>query len=219
MKVCTDACILGAWFARRISQYRTILDIGAGTGVLMLMLAQKSDAVIDGIELDTASFEQLKENIDQNNWKERFAVYRSDVRSHVFDYKYDFIIANPPFFEYDLPSDSEREKLAKHSHELTLKELIAALDKNLSTSGAFGILLPFDRWEYFNNLAESQHFHIRERLFIRHSPSHDFSRAILYYGRHREYHASTLDMNIYHEQQGGYSREFVELMKDYYLYL
>lgn len=96
MKVCTDACMLGAWFAEKVPQYATILDIGSGTGLLMMMLAQKSKALIHGIELDISCFKQLKENICQNNWKERFKIFPGDVRSYIFADKYDFIITNPP---------------------------------------------------------------------------------------------------------------------------
>ena len=83
MKVCTDACILGAWFAEKVPQYSTILDVGSGTGLLMMMLAQKSKAVIHGIELDISCFKQSKENIAHNQWKDKFIVHSGDVRSYI----------------------------------------------------------------------------------------------------------------------------------------
>src|SRR3979411_468651 len=143
MKVCTDACILGAWFAAKVPDYSSILDIGGGTGLLMMMLAQKSNSEIHGIELDLSSFKQMKENISQNKWKERLKVFPGDTRPYSFPMKYDFIIINPPFFENDLPSDSAEEQLAKHSKMLTLDELVGVIDKNLEPHGAFGILLPY----------------------------------------------------------------------------
>jgi tRNA1Val (adenine37-N6)-methyltransferase len=219
MKVCTDACILGAWFAEKVPKYATILDIGSGTGLLMMMLAQKTKAYIHGIELDISCFKQLKENIGQNNWKERLTVYPGDVRSYAFADKYDFIITNPPFYENDLPSKAEEDILAKHSRELSLKELIEVIDNNLSKDGAFGILLPFDRWEYFNRLGEQQHFYLHEKLFVRHSHAHDFSRTILHYSRHKENFIPAFEMSIHNKENAGYTEEFVELMKDYYLYL
>ena len=75
MKVCTDACILGAWFSQKIADYSMILDIGSGTGLLMMMLAQGSESEIHGIEIDLPSFKQLKENISQNKWKDRLRVF------------------------------------------------------------------------------------------------------------------------------------------------
>jgi tRNA1Val (adenine37-N6)-methyltransferase len=219
MKVCTDACILGAWFAEKVPQYSTILDIGSGTGLLMMMLAQKSKAVIHGIELDISCFKQLKENIAHNKWKDRLIVHPGDVRSYVFPDKYDFIITNPPFYENDLPSLAEEDKIAKHSRELSLKELLAVIDRDLSSDGAFGVLLPFDRWEDFNNISEERHFYLREKLFVRHSVAHPFSRAILHYSRHKENYVPTFELNINRKEGGGYTKEFIELMRDYYLYL
>lgn len=99
MKVCTDACMLGAWFANKISAHSTILDIGSGTGLLMMMLAQKSKAAIQGIELDLPCFKQLEENISRSQWTERLKAFHGDVRTHSFAGKYDFIISNPPFLK------------------------------------------------------------------------------------------------------------------------
>jgi tRNA1Val (adenine37-N6)-methyltransferase len=147
MKVCTDACIFGAWFADKIPDHSTILDVGSGTGLLMMMLAQRSRSEVHGIELDLSSFKQLKENINQNKWRERLKVFPGDARTYSFPVKYDFIIANPPFFENDLPSESGPEQVAKHSKELTLDELVKLIDNNLEPHGSFGILLPFHRWE------------------------------------------------------------------------
>src|SRR5688500_12873682 len=79
MKVCTDACILGAWFSAKIPNYSTVLDIGSGTGLLMMMLAQRSQAEIHGIEIDPAAYEQLKENTHQNDWSKRMKVFHGDA--------------------------------------------------------------------------------------------------------------------------------------------
>src|ERR1044071_239510 len=137
MKVCTDACILGAWFAAKIPEYSTVLDVGSGTGLLMMMLAQKTRSEIYGIEIDLPSYKQLKENISQNKWKERLKVFPGDARTYAFPVKYDFIITNPPFFENDLPAETEREQVAKHSKQLTLDEVIKIIDDHLQPYGAF----------------------------------------------------------------------------------
>lgn len=219
MKVCTDACILGAWFAEKVPNHAAILDIGSGTGLLMMMLAQKSKAVIHGIELDITCFRQLKKNISQNIWKERLKAFPGDVRAYSFPGKYDFIISNPPFFENDLAPQNEENKVARHSRELSLNELIDVIDRNLSDHGAFGILLPFDRWEYFNKMTGTKNFHLSETLFIKHSPSHEFSRAILHYSRNKENYIPEFEMSMHKQDDTGYTEEFVDLLKDYYLYL
>jgi len=218
MKVCTDACILGAWFSAKIPQYATVLDIGSGTGLLMMMLAQRSQAEIHGIEIDLTAFKQLQENTSQNDWKERLKVFAGDARSFHFPLKYDFIISNPPFFENDLLSTSDREQVAKHSKHLTLEAHVEVIASNLQPHGAFGILLPYHRWQEFNKLALQQNFSLTEKLIVRHTPKHAPFRAILHYTRNQDHFAPDLELNI-KDENGGYTREFVELLKDYYLYL
>jgi tRNA1Val (adenine37-N6)-methyltransferase len=93
------------------------------------------------------------------------------------------------------------------------------IDVDLSAEGAFGILLPFDRWEYFRDLGSQRYFHLREKLFIQHSPAHNFSRAILYFTRDPQSVTGSFELSIHKEGGIGYSEEFVELLKDYYLYL
>lgn len=218
MKVCTDACILGAWFAAKVPEYCTILDIGSGTGLLMMMLAQKTRSEIFGIEIDLASFKQLKENVQQNGWRERLKVFPGDARTYSFPTKYDFIIANPPFFENDLPSEADNEQVAKHSKSLTLDELVPVIAGNLEPYGSFGILLPYHRWEYFNQLATQQGFYLVENLLVKQTPRHNFFRSILHYSRSKENFSPRFELMI-QQEDGSYTEDFIELMKDYYLYL
>lgn len=219
MKVCTDACILGAWFAQKAPAWSQVLDIGSGTGLLMLMLAQKHKGEIRGIELDLAAYRQLRDNIGQSPWKNMLKVFPGDVRTFSFPEKFDFIITNPPFFENDLPSATEGEILAKHSRELTLAQLLSVIDANLSPEGSFGILLPYHRTAWFAEQAAARYgFSLREQLLVRQTPRHDFFRSILYFSRHRQVSIPTTELTI-QNSEGGYTPDFVELMKDYYLYL
>ncbi|HLK30640.1 MAG TPA: methyltransferase [Puia sp.] len=218
MKVCTDACILGAWFAEKIPSYSTVLDIGSGTGLLMLMLAQKSKAKIAGIEIDLPSCKQSKENISESRWHERMKIFPGDVRTHSFTDKFDFIIANPPFFEGDLLSSTEKKNIAKHSTQLTLEELIQIIGENLDISGTFGILLPHHRSLYFEELAGKNNFYLIEKLSVRQTPKHDFFRSILHFSKIEEPNPESFELTINNEH-GNFTPEFVELMKDYYLHL
>ena len=217
MKVCTDACILGAWFSAKIPQTATVLDIGSGTGLLMMMLAQRSQAEIHGIEIDPAAYGQLKENTSQNTWSTRLKVFHGDARVYPFPLKYDFIISNPPFFDNDLQSTSEPEQIAKHSKLLTLEELIQVIGYNLQPHGAFGILLPYHRWEYFDKLAAQYNFSLSEKLVVRQTPKHEPFRALLHYTRNHDNFTSS-DLTI-KQADGSYTPGFVELLTDYYLYL
>src|SRR5437868_5022622 len=125
MKVCTDACLFGAYIANELQSIpvNTILDIGAGTGLLSLMLAQKTTAVIDAVEIDNAAFEQAKENIAASPWKEKINTYHADISTFKTGKRYEHIISNPPFFEDDLRSNDEKKNFAKHDSSLTLENL------------------------------------------------------------------------------------------------
>ncbi len=245
MKVCTDACIFGAWCSGRIMAGARVLDIGSGTGLLMLMLAQRHEGGIEGIEIDPDAFGQLQENIAQSPWNERIRAYLGDVREFSFPGKFDFIITNPPFFEDDLPADTGAKNLARHSTALKLSELITVLDANLASAGSFCILLPFQRAEYFEGLATTRGFHLLDQLRLRQRAGDDPFRAILHFSRKEIGPAGTsfrtsptaaagassgaipaaapdvapVNELIIRDEDGNYTEEFVELMKDYYLYL
>jgi tRNA1Val (adenine37-N6)-methyltransferase len=214
MKVCTDACILGAWFAEKIPSYSLILDIGSGTGLLILMLAQKSKAEIHGIEIELDCYKQLKENISINKWKERIKIFPGDVREHSFADKYDFIIANPPFFESSLQSASGNKNIAKHSAALTFEELIKSISSNLKPAGTFGVLLSYERSAYFEELAFQYNFYLKEKLSIRQTPDHNYFRSVLCFSRNDNEVASVYELTM-HTENGKYTGEFVDLMKDY----
>jgi len=218
MKVCTDACILGAWFADKTPAYARILDIGSGTGLLMLMLAQKHKGEIRGIEIDLAAYHQLKDNIGNSPWRQDLKVYPGDVRSFSFPEKFDFIISNPPFYENDLPATTERANLARHGRQLTLAELLQAIDANLAPGGSFGVLLPYHRTAWFEERAAIHGFALKEKLLVRQTPRHDFFRSVLYFSRLPDRFAPTFELTI-QDGAGAYTEDFIGLMKDYYLNL
>ena len=218
MKVCTDACILGAWFADKGLPESKVLDIGAGSGLLTLMLAQKVDAQFDAIEKDAPSFKQMKENIEQSKWKDTINAFMGDAITYVFPQLYDFIICNPPFYENDLKSGDTKKNLAKHDTGLTLECLIQVIDQNLAANGSFGILLPFHRTAPFEQLAFDKGFHLHEKLLVRQTPGHNFFRSILHFTRNNIHTGQTGEL-IIKQKDGNYSSAFTTLLKDYYLYL
>ncbi len=216
LKVCTDSCILGAWTASRLQEAQCVLDIGAGTGLLTLMLAQKNQARFDAIELDEGAFEQAKENMAASPWPDRIQLIQGDARNFDFKSKYDFIITNPPFFESDLRSPSSVKNKAKHGATLGLEELLSVIYRTLNSSGAFSILLPFHRTDYFEKLAIEKGYFLQEKMLIRQSPAHLPFRSILLFTV-RTVTTIAVHELIIRDDKGKETVELLSLLEDYYL--
>lgn len=224
MKVTTDACLFGGWVNNEVgslrSEVRNILDIGTGTGLLSLMLAQKTNFPIDAIEIDNESFEQAKENITSSPWKNRIHVFQGDARNYEFPHPYDLIISNPPFYENELKSADAKRNLALHGNELIAEELLQVIQSNLSGKGIFFLLLPFKRQEEISKIFQQYNFNMRRIIFVRQSVKHDYFRMMIMGERKAEKLIETYfdEISIWNEKQ-QYTEQFVELLKDYYLYL
>ncbi|HLA59642.1 MAG TPA: methyltransferase [Puia sp.] len=215
MKVCTDSCILGAWSIKHLSGTKKILDVGAGTGLLSLMLAQKSESQIDSIELDRESAAQAFENITASSWSARIRLLEGNVLHYPLPSDYDFIISNPPFFESDLRSPVEKKNKAKHNETLTLDELIVVIRNHLKKTGSFSVLLPYHRSGYFENLATTNGFFLWEKLNVRQTPDHQPFRSICLFGFQKPETTNSKELIIKNEN-GKYTGEFLDLMFDYY---
>jgi len=217
MKVCTDSCLFGAWVTIDDS-VNSVLDIGAGTGLLSLMLAQKTNAKIDGIEIDENAFEQASENFEHSIWKDRLTALSGDVKTFPFTQKYDFIVCNPPFYEREFASNSEEEKVAKHSLHLTLPYLLTAIKNLLNADAKFAILLPYYRKDEFEKLAAEHHFYPEKTICIKQSNAHEYFRYAGIFSSTKSIHIQeefiAIKTNHLH-----YSTEAIALLKPYYLYL
>jgi tRNA1Val (adenine37-N6)-methyltransferase len=220
MKVCTDACLFGAWVGEQLqsrnSKVKSILDIGTGTGLLSLMLAQKSEADIDAVEIDEAAAQQATDNIDASPWKNRVQVIQGDISYIHLGRKYDYIISNPPFFENNLKSSDTQRNLALHSDMLRLDDLIRIAHVNLSDEGGIALLLPYERGNECIDIARSNDLYLAERVDVRQSNKHSYFRSMLLL-RTENNTAITGELSI--RENSNYSPEFVKLLKDYYLHL
>lgn len=214
-KVSTDACILGAWVTERMGAPKTVLDIGAGTGLLMLMIAQRSDASIDGIEIEEICFKQLTENLSASPFSSRVHAMKGDVREQIFLNNYDLIVSNPPFYENQLIAEKEEKKLAWHSSMLRLEELLDAVKNTLSSAGKFAIILPFSRTEEAKRTASRLGLFMNQKALIRHSSKHAFTRTLMLFSFSEEtIHEEIIDIK---NEAGQYSDRMIELLDDYYL--
>ncbi len=221
LKVSTDSCLFGAWVGREAAskkhEVRRVLDIGAGTGLLMLMLAQQCDAVIEGIEIDKASYEQARDNIESSSWKKRLQVIFGDVKEFSAERKYDFILSNPPFYENDLKSDLAHRNMAMHNDGLKFGDLLQVVNRNLSADGCFAVLLPFHRAGVFISMAKELQFDVDKRTDVKQTVHHSFFRSMLLFRRKDT--AAEVNSIAIKDANNNYTAASSELLKDYYLYL
>ncbi|HET6994392.1 MAG TPA: methyltransferase [Chitinophagaceae bacterium] len=221
MKVTTDACLFGAWAAeevqRQLPDVKRVLDIGTGTGLLSLMLAQKTNVPVDAVEIDPDAFEQAKENISASPWRDKVTVYEADAAQFEFASKYDIIISNPPFYENELKSGDAKKNLAHHEG-LSLQQLLKLITENLSPGGSFFLLLPYKRDEEAEKMINAGGLSIIQKIFVRQSVRHDSFRIMIKGGHGGDNKKSTTEISIWDEQH-QYTPEFLALLRDYYLYL
>ncbi len=220
MKVCTDACLFGAWVAEKITTKeiapQKILDIGTGTGLLSLMLAQKTNCPIDTIEINNDAFEQASSNVAQSPWENKITLIHDDITQFDAKQQYDFIICNPPFFENQLKSNKEDRNVAMHATSLSFENLLQAIKNNLSENGMAALLLPYDKISFFESKLASAPLFVVKRLNVSHSPHHDFFRSILLIAPiMMEEKISQIAIK---DVGSHYTKEFTQLLKDYYLH-
>jgi tRNA1Val (adenine37-N6)-methyltransferase len=218
MKVTTDACLFGAWCAWDLQGKNTSLglDVGTGTGLLSLQVAQKNDVLIHAVELEKNAAEQAQKNIADSIFSDKIRVTNADVTRIEFIERYDFIISNPPFYEKELQSPVAARNLAHHSG-LSLESLLKLIERNLRADGAFYILWPYKRMEQAINYFANSKLVLHEKLLVAASPTHPPQR-VMFKGGFNETLLKEGSLSIKNADQ-TYSAEFVSLLKDYYLYL
>lgn len=218
MKVTTDGCLFGAVVADFLKEesINTILDIGAGTGLLSLMLAQQTNAIIDAVEIDAGAALQAKQNFEESIWKDRLSLNHTSIQHFQSNKQYDCIISNPPFFEGDLKSSNQQKNLALHSTQLNFQELIQKAIQLLSPNGYFAVLLPFARSAQFEQMMDSLHLH--QKIFLKQTPKHNYFRSILIYAAEKCNQNAVREI-IIKDDNNQYSNNFKQLLSPYYLHL
>jgi len=223
MKVTTDSCLLGSLVPALCQKEGklNVLDIGTGTGLLSLMFAQKkTGALIDAIEIDKDAVAQALENSSASPWKERIQVIHADARQYPFRHPYDVIISNPPFYENELKGTDPGKNKAHHNEGLLLSELLHIIKSNLEPDGFFYLLLPFKRKEEIKHLLSDQELAVEQIIFVRQTENHDYFRMIVAGKLAPETVTETIiDEISIKDHAGKYTPVFINLLKDYYLYL
>lgn len=217
MKVSTDSCLFGAWVASIQKKATNTLDIGSGTGLLTLMLAQKSNSFFDCVEIESECFEQLTENINGSKWKNRCTLFNEDIRNFKSEKIYDLIISNPPFYENQLSSTVDKINLARHHTGLLLADLFEIIEKNIKDDGSFFLLLPASRKSECIEKARSLNFFPEYIVDVKQTNKHTIFRTMFCFTKIPT--QTTVEEIVIKEADGNYSDTFISLLKDFYFSL
>ena len=213
MKVTETACIQGAWTPIP-ENAQLILDIGSGTGLLSLMMAQRSQAQIEAIEIDAAACSQAMENCLASPFANRIQLHNTDFLEYSSPQKFDVIICNPPFFEGQLASPDEIKNIAWHSSKLNLQSLIKKAASLISEHGSLSILLPYARKNEIEIIANSCRLYPKHYLFLRHSVQHDIRFLVGIFTKHI---AGIITETLSIREGNNYTSTMQELIADFYL--
>lgn len=229
MKVCTDACLFGAWVAQdqSIQNASEILDIGAGTGVLSLMLAQATStqphpATITSIEIENEAAKEASSNFASSPWTERLHLVHQSIQNFsekASKEKFDIIMSNPPFFEGDLPSPSISKNLAAHSTALPWETLCTTISHLLVKEGAYYCLVPALRAYTMQKYCESNELVLTEEVTVYNSEKQMPFRTLQKYTKTKN-NLPVLRSRLYiKDAQNNYTEAFIKLLQPYYLHL
>ena len=219
MKVGTDGVLLGAW--ADLGTSKTILDIGTGSGLIALMVAQRNkNATIDAIEIDEDSFNQAVENVQISKWKTSIKVYHSSIQTFKPGKMYDTIISNPPYFSNGPDPVSTVRKKARNSRYLTKDDLIKSVNSLLLPDGAFNLIYPFLEGEQFINIAQENGLFLQKKVIIRSRKEMKPERLLLKFLKTKT-KTEISELIIYQSgvEQKLYTEDYISLMKDFYLYM
>lgn len=220
MRVTTDASLFGAWVADKLSQQKNIfrlLDIGTGTGLLSLMIAQKNQADIQALEIDPSAVQQARENIALAQMNTRITVIHSAMQDHHSAQPYDHIICNPPFFKGSLKSPEPQKNLSKHEINLPIETLAQYIFENLHPTGTASVLLPASRQDEASAVFTKAGLFVAEQVQVHQTGAHGAFRNMYWLQK-----TKTLPVHsriILKDESEKYSEAFKKLLKDYYLNL
>jgi tRNA1Val (adenine37-N6)-methyltransferase len=217
MKVGTDGVLLGAWAPVEHNPF-SILDIGAGTGLIALMLAQRSHAEqIDALEIDEDAYEQCVDNFEDSPWGDRLFCYHAGLDEFMEEPEdeYDLIVSNPPFYTDDYKSGDEQRKTARFTDALPFEDLTEAASILLSDTGIFAVIIPHKEEEKFIALAaESELFPIKI-THVKGTPSSEIKRSLVAFSREEKEPA--IDELVIETARHQYTPEYTALTQDFYL--
>ncbi|WP_322551438.1 tRNA1(Val) (adenine(37)-N6)-methyltransferase [Flavobacterium psychraquaticum] len=218
MKIGTDAVLLGAWCPID-NNPKSILDIGAGTGILALMLAQRTNAdQIDALEIDEEAYEQCVENFEASAWADKLFCYHAGLDEFVDEPEdeYDLIISNPPFYSEDFKTENEQRDLARFQDAMPFEDLIEAADLLLSENGLFAVVIPYKEEDRFIDLCAEYELYPVKATRVKGSHKTPIVRTLLAFKRF-ELSVLTADELVVEINRHEYTDDYINLTQDFYL--
>ena len=215
MKVGTDGVLLGAWSP--VDGVKRILDIGTGSGLIALMLAQRSDAEIVGVELDRAAAAQASENAQASPFAQRITIENCNISDYCAPAPFDLVVSNPPFYEEAVTSPDQLRSQARSTHSLPLDRLIDVAYNMLTPGGRFCVVLPTDTAQRFTNACIVKHFTPVRLTAIQTTPTKSPKRMLLCFKKGVDHTACVKDTLILSAPDGKRSDEYQKLTEDFYL--
>ena len=219
MKVGTDGVLLGAW--SDVGSGGKMLDVGTGTGLIALMIAQRSPAgSLWAVENEESALEQAKLNIDNSPFSDRITLVNSSFQlfARQTAIRFDLIVSNPPFFSDSLLPPVKQRAEARHSVTLTLEELLYSCRSCLAESGILSLILPYSRSNELEKLCEKYAFHLKRKTIV-YPLRNTTPKRILVELTSKQTSRPVTRSLVIEESRHHYTKDFTELVRDFYLYL
>ena len=215
MKVGTDAVLLGIW--ADLNGVKTVLDVGAGCGIISLLLASRTSLFVDAVELDHESSEEASRNFEDSPYSDRLKIFQSDINDFVppGNKKYDLIVSNPPFFINDLHSKNPKKRMARHAQKLSYEQLLQDSKKLLNPEGKISVVLPYRESRLFLQMAISEGFFVEKKMLIFPVAGKEPNRINILLSQRSA--GELTEKFIIRDEDGNFTRQYVDFVKDYYL--
>lgn len=217
MKINTDAVLIGAW--ANPEKAKSILEIGTGSGIIALMLAQRSLANIDAIDIDDSACKQAEDNFLQSKWAKRLNVFHAPLQDFSPENKYDLIISNPPYFPCPQTHAEKEGSQARFTHKLSFDDLAEHVVRLLSSNGSFYVVFPVHEGAFFTNEAEKRKLFLTDYVWIKTTIRKKFPKRILMHFKFSKTPLQAKDkILVIQNENNKYTKEYKTLTKDYYIH-
>jgi len=216
MKVGTDGVLLGAWV--NVERSNRILDVGAGTGLIALMLAQRSEAQIVSIEIEKNAALEAEQNVKDSPWQKRVEVHNISFQEYADANKelFDLIVSNPPFFENSLPNRLYEKSLARHNHALPSRDFLRGTKRILRNDGTLAVILPVIPANDFIELAKEYDLYLKRITEVKPRENREANRCLMEFSNSKIGTVKNT-LCIFEDNETGFSDEYRKLTGDFYL--